>query len=63
MNDGGFICLVGLSKSTNLPLGEEAAEELLFRKNKWLICHDQNQGLIDKGVYPGIHGENYTVKY
>ena len=63
VSDDGFICLVGLTKGTNLPLEEEAAEALLFRKNKWLICHEANQGLIDKGVYPGIHGENYTVKY
>lgn len=59
----GFICLVGLSKGTNLPLDEPAENRLLFRKNKWLICHEFNRGLIEKGVHPGIHGENYTVKY
>ena len=59
----GFICVVGLTKGTNLPLAEKSADELLFRKNKWLICHEYNRGLIEKGVHPGIHGENYTVKY
>ena len=63
VSDSGFICLVGLTRDTNLPLEEEAADELLVRRNKWLICHDRNRELMGKGVYPGIHGENYTVKY
>lgn len=60
----GFVCLVGLTKGTNLPLEGDAGEKgLLYRRNKWLICHEYNRGLIEKGVQPGIHGENYTVKY
>ena len=63
VSEAGFICLVGLTKGTNLPLEEASEDRLLFRKNKWLICHEYNRGLIERGVYPGIHGENYTVKY
>lgn len=63
VSEAGFICLVGLTKGTNLPLAQASEDRLLFRKNKWLICHEYNRGLIEKGVYPGIHGENYTVKY
>ena len=36
---------------------------MLFAKNKWLICHDKNDALIKRGVYLGIHGKNYEIKY
>jgi hypothetical protein len=36
---------------------------VLFRKNKWLIAHEANQGLIEKGVTSGIVGVNYEIKY
>ncbi len=59
----GFVCLVGLTRGTNLPLRQPSPDKLLFRRNKWLLCHDANLALIGKGVHPGIHGENYTVNY
>ena len=58
----GFSCLVALPVGTNTLLDKPAKDKLLFKKNKWLICHDKNQALIDKGVYPGIHGTNYEIK-
>ncbi len=61
--DDGFSCVVVLPKDTNTLLDKASDDKLLFKKNKWLICHDKNQGLIDKGVYPGIHGINYEIKY
>ena len=63
VEDTGFGCVVALPEGTNVPLAEQAADPLLFRQNKWLLCHEENQALIDRGVVPGITGENYCVKY
>lgn len=57
----GFGCVVGLTKGTNLPLDNEQEDKLLFRKNKWLIAHEDNAALIARGVVSGIYGENYTL--
>lgn len=62
-SDSGFLCGVVLPKDTNTDLEGENDDKLLFRKNKWIICHDKNNALIDRGVYPGIHGINYRIKY
>lgn len=59
----GFGCIVILPKGTNLPLEEEEADPLLFRKNKWLIAHEENKDLIQKGVTPGITGTNIRINY
>ncbi|MCR4719920.1 MAG: DUF4867 family protein [Firmicutes bacterium] len=61
--DEGFSCVVVLPKNTNTPLDKASDDRLLFAKNKWLICHDKNDALINRGVYPGIHGKNYEIKY
>ena len=55
----GFGCVVVLPQGTNLPLDGESKDKLLFRKNKWLIAHEDNAALTEKGVFPGIYGENY----
>ncbi len=60
---GGFGCVVGLPLDTNKPLEEKVSDLLLFRKNKWLIAHTENKGLIDKGVVSGITGENFKINY
>lgn len=57
----GFMCIVVLPKGTNLPLDGRPEDKLLFRKNKWLIAHEDNAELIDKGVVPGIYGVNLKV--
>ena len=59
-NDG-FGCIVFLPVGTNTPLDREYNDKLLFRKNKWLLCHQENKALIDKGVIAGICGENYVI--
>lgn len=61
--DDGFYCVVGLHKGTNDVLDAPAEDPLLFKKNKWLICCDTNDGLKARNVYPGIHGTNYKVNY
>lgn len=58
----GFGCVVVLPQGTNVPLDGEPQDKLLFRKNKWLIAHEENQALLDKGVVAGITGENYEVE-
>ena len=58
-NADGFGCVVVLIKGTNLPLDGEPKDKLLFRKNKWLIAHEDNAALTERGVFPGIYGENY----
>ena len=57
----GFGCVVALPKGTNVPLDEAPADPYLFRKNKWLIAHVENEGLIARGVVPGITGTNYQI--
>lgn len=63
VTDRGFGCIVALPVGTNTPLEGEVKQPFLFRKNKWLIAHVENAGLISKGVVPGIVGMNYEIKY
>lgn len=59
---GGFGCVVVLPKGTNTPLDGDYEDKLMFRKNKWILAHIDNKELIDRGVIPGVTGENYSVK-
>lgn len=59
----GFGCVVALPKNTNTPLDFEASDPLLFRKNKWIIAHNENKALIDRGVKAGISGKNIKIIY
>jgi hypothetical protein len=63
VSEGGFGCIVGLPKGTNTPLEYEVPDKLLFRKNKWIIAHEDNTTLIERGVISGIYGENYKINY
>ena len=63
VEDSGFNCVVVLPKDTNTNLGNKPANPLLFRKNKWIFCHEGNAELITKGVVPAIYGENYKIAY
>lgn len=63
VSDNGFGCVVGLPRGTNTPLDTPVADKLLFRKNKWLLAHDENTALLEKGVVGGIGGINYQIKY
>lgn len=58
----GFSSVVVLHKDTNDLLDSPSNDPLLFKKNKWLICHDSSS-LKQKNVYPGIVGENIEIKY
>jgi len=57
----GFGSIVGLIKGTNVPLENKPEDKLLFRKNKWLIAHKDNEELKAKGVVATIYGENYKL--
>lgn len=63
VSENGFGCIVALPRGTNTPLEREAADKVLFRKNKWLLAHCENQALLSKGVVAGIYGENIEIKY
>lgn len=62
-SDDGFGCIVALPKGTNLPLETACKDRYLFRKNKWLIAHEDNTALIEKGAVPGICGINFEIRY
>lgn len=59
----GFGCVVGLPAGTNTDLEIEPENKMLFRKNKWIIAHVENETLINRGVVAGITGTNYEIKY
>ena len=63
VSDNGFSSVVLLPKNTNTPLNEKSNDKLLIMKNKWLICHEESKSDVENGVYPGIHGLNYVIKY
>lgn len=61
-SEAGFGCLVLLPQGTNLPLEEAADDPRLFRKNKWLLAHEENRTLIERGVRAGLYGINHAIK-
>ncbi len=67
VGDDGFISIVILPRGTNHPLTkprlESGENRLLWAQDKWLIAHPDNVGVIERGGYPGLHGENITINY
>jgi len=63
VKESGFGCVVALSKGTNTDLEVNVGDKKLFRKNKWIIAHEDNKALIERGVVSGITGVNYKIKY
>ncbi len=59
-SEKGFGCVVVLPVGTNALLDEPSTDEFLFKRNKWLIAHEGNTALIEKGIAPNIYGENHT---
>ena len=57
----GFSCIVGLQRGTNLPLEPEQKKGTLWAANKWLLGHEANTSLIERGAFPGIYGENWEI--
>lgn len=63
VEETGFGCVVALPKGTNTPCDTPPADKRLFRKNKWLLAHEDNAALIARGAVAGITGENYMLHY
>ena len=63
VDESGFGCIVGLLEGTNIPLDKPTEDKVLFKKNKFLIAHNENTALIQRGVAPGISGENLILNY
>ena len=63
VEESGFGCVVGLPLDTNTNLTIKISDPLIFRKNKWIIAHNDNEALINRGVKPGISGTNFEIKY
>lgn len=61
VTENGFSCVVGLQRGTNLPIAEEQKVGTLWAANKWLLGHEANTGLIQRGAFPGIYGENWEI--
>ncbi len=68
VTEEGFKCGVILPMKTNVEFVSASAvnsleDKLLFKTNKWLLAHEENETLIAKGAYPGLKGINYEIKY
>ncbi len=63
VSDAGFNCVVGLPKGTNTALEEKPQSKYIMARNKWMICHVDNESAKNRGVHPGIQGENHKVNY
>lgn len=61
VTESGFSCVVGLQRGTNLPLSQEQKTGTLWAANKWLLAHEANTGLLQRGAFPGIYGENWVI--
>ena len=59
----GFGCVVALPIGTNVPHTTAVSDPVIFKKNKYLIAHADNEALTSKGVVPGITGTNFEIKY
>ena len=64
--ESGFNCLVVLETGTNQPLervdtAPPGEDKLLWMTNKWMTCHPESPQ-AEKGAFPGIRGENLTLK-
>lgn len=60
VSDDGFKCVVVLPKLTNTELTYEP-EGLLFKNNKWILCHGEFERLVSAGVRGRLVGENLEV--
>lgn len=72
VDKNGFKAIIILSDLTNTELdvkpidykedSENKMKALLFKKNKFIICHEEATNLTNQGVQANINGENYNLK-
>lgn len=62
VNSEGFKTAIILpaSTNTNVSKGNER-HSMLFKKNKWLIAHEDRKDLLNQGAYHGLYGKNYFI--
>lgn len=64
-SEKGFRTIVVLPKGTNQDLTEEQLSSVqsktLFKLNKWLLAHPENERMINQGAYVGLFGENLQI--
>lgn len=69
VSDKGFKCIVILPRDTNTDIDISKKETIfeedkyLFKRNKWLLVHEDKQDFIARGAYRGIKGKNLKVEY
>lgn len=68
VQDQGFKCAVILPYGTNMnfvkpKLSNHEENLYLFKTNKWLFAHKENQRMIQLGAYEGLTGSNYEILY
>lgn len=70
VTDEGYKDIVILARGTNTDLACDAREavadpeqEILLKKNKWIITHPEWEPLRAQGAYPGVRGENKVLCY
>jgi len=63
VEETGFGCVVALPFGTNTELEIEPKNKMLFKKNKWILCHSDSKSLIEKGVVAGLEGTMLEIKY
>lgn len=63
VRDEGFGCVVVLPEGTNTSLEVKTSNKFMTAKNKWVIAHNDNKPMIERGVIPGIGGTNFEIKY
>lgn len=61
----GFKTIVVLPKGTNEDFSPDQLASIksktLFKTSKWLLAHSENEQMIQRGAYKGLHGVNYQV--
>lgn len=68
VTDDGFKCGVILPLGTNTEFIKNKTitseeDKYLFKTNKWLLAHSENERMLNQGAKIGIRGENLEVKY
>lgn len=64
--DAGFRTIVVLPKGTNEDFEQNQLasiqERTLFKINKWLLSHPENERMMGLGAHPGLYGKNFELK-
>lgn len=68
INNFGFKCGVILPYSTNMEFVKsnvlnQNGDRLLFKTNKWLLCHQEHKRFVELGAHIGLQGKNYKINY